>query len=67
MINATAVIDGVVHGYNSPPQTYTHPISELVVESLYQGYHKVFSPRGDRRWLLDGHRQGANSSSKTSG
>jgi len=53
MIDGAVVIDGVVHGYNSPPETYTHPISELVVESLYHGYHKAFSPRGDRRWLLD--------------
>ena len=56
MIDGTPVIDGVVHGYNSPPETYTHPISGLVVESLYHGYHKVFSPRGDRRWLLDRER-----------
>lgn len=56
MIGETAVIDGVVHGYNSPPETFTHPISELVLESLYEGYHKAFSPRGDRRWLLDRER-----------
>ena len=57
MIDGTVVVDGVVHGYNSPPETYTHPvISELVVESLYRGYHKVFSPRGERRWLLDRER-----------
>ncbi|MBA2631343.1 MAG: amidohydrolase [Thermoleophilaceae bacterium] len=53
MIDGTVVIDGVVHGYHSPPESYTHPISELVVESLYHGYHRVFSPRGDGRWLLD--------------
>ncbi len=53
MIDGTVVIDGVVHGYNSPPETYTHPISEVVADSLYYGYHRVFSPRGDRRWLLD--------------
>ena len=56
MIDGAVVIDGVVHGYNSPPETYTHPISELVVESLYSGYHKVFSPREDRRWRLDRER-----------
>ncbi len=56
MIDGAVVIDGVVHGYNSPLETYTHPISELVAESLYHGYHKVFSPRGDRRWLLDHER-----------
>ena len=27
MIGDTLVIDGVVHGYNSPPESYTHPIS----------------------------------------
>ena len=43
MIGDSVVIDGVVHGYHSPPETYTHPISELVVESLYQGYHKAVS------------------------
>jgi predicted TIM-barrel fold metal-dependent hydrolase len=53
VIDGTVVIDGVVHGYNSPPETYTHPISEVVADSLYYGYHRVFSPRGDRRWLLD--------------
>ncbi|MGI8462453.1 MAG: amidohydrolase family protein [Solirubrobacterales bacterium] len=56
MIGGVPVVDGVVHGYNSPPETYTDPISELVVESLYRGYHRVFSPRGDRRWLLDRER-----------
>lgn len=56
VIGDALVIDGVVHGYHSPPESYTHPISELVVESLYQGYHKVFSPRGDRRWLLERER-----------
>lgn len=56
MIDGVPVIDGVVHGYYSPPETYTHPISELVAESLYSGYHKIFSPRGDRRWQLDRER-----------
>jgi hypothetical protein len=53
VIGDAVVIDGVVHGYNSPPETYTHPISEVVADSLYYGYHRVFSPRGDKRWLLD--------------
>jgi len=57
MIDGATVIDGVVHGYHSPPETFTDPIiSELVVESLYHGYHKVFSPRGEDRWLLDHER-----------
>ncbi|MBA2523120.1 MAG: amidohydrolase family protein, partial [Solirubrobacterales bacterium] len=57
MIDDALVIDGVVHGYHSPPESYTHPvISKLVVESLYHGYHKVFSPRGEPRWLLDHER-----------
>ena len=56
MIDGVTVIDGVVHGYNSPPETYTHPLSGPIVESLYHGYHKIFSPRGDRRWLLDRER-----------
>lgn len=56
MIGDALVIDAVVHGYNSPPETYTHPLSGVVVQSLYRGYHQVFSPRGDRRWLLDEHR-----------
>ncbi|MDQ3728547.1 MAG: amidohydrolase [Actinomycetota bacterium] len=56
MIGDTLVIDGVVHGYNSPPESYTHPISAQVVESLYHGYHRVFSPRGEPRWLLDRER-----------
>jgi uncharacterized protein len=56
MIDGALVVDGVVHGYNSPPETYTHPLSETVVTSLYEGYHKVFSPRGEKRWLLDRER-----------
>jgi predicted TIM-barrel fold metal-dependent hydrolase len=56
MIDNTIVIDAVVHGYNSPPETYTHPASAVVVESLYSGYHRVFSPRGDRRWQLERER-----------
>lgn len=56
MIEDAVVVDGVVHGYHSPPESYTHPISALVVESLYEGYHKVFSPRGDRRFRLDRER-----------
>jgi predicted TIM-barrel fold metal-dependent hydrolase len=56
MIDGTVVVDGVVHGYNSPPETYTHPISGLVADSLYRGYHRVFSPRGEPRWQLDAER-----------
>jgi len=39
MIDGAVVVDGVVHGSHSPPETYTHPTSELVVESLYHGHH----------------------------
>jgi predicted TIM-barrel fold metal-dependent hydrolase len=56
VIEDTVVIDAVVHGYNSPPETYLHPLAGVVVESLYSGYHLVFSPRGDRRWRLDRER-----------
>jgi uncharacterized protein len=56
MIDRTVVIDAVVHGYNSPPETYLHPLAGVVVESLYSGYHRVFSPRGDPRWQLDRER-----------
>ncbi len=56
MIDGTTVIDGVVHGYNSPPETYTHPLSGPIVDSLYHGYHKIFSPRGEPRWLLEEER-----------
>jgi predicted TIM-barrel fold metal-dependent hydrolase len=52
VIEDTVVIDAVVHGYNSPPETYTDPLAGVVVESLYSGYHLIFSPRGDRRWRL---------------
>ena len=46
MIDGTVVIDGVVHGYNSPPESFAHPvISELVVESLYRGSPRSFSTR----------------------
>ncbi len=53
MIEAVPVIDAVVHGYHSPPEAYTHPIAAKVTDALYDGYHKVFSPRNDRRWVLD--------------
>ena len=56
MIDGTVVIDAVVHGYNSPPETYQHPLAGVVVESLYSGYHRIFSPRGDARWQLDRER-----------
>ncbi len=56
MIGDAVVVDAVVHGYNSPPETYTHPLSEAVVTSLYEGYHRVFSPRGEKRWILDRER-----------
>jgi uncharacterized protein len=53
MIEGAVVVDGVVHGYHSPPESYTHPVAGQVAGALYDGYHKVFSPRGDRRWRLD--------------
>ncbi|WP_033294153.1 amidohydrolase family protein [Amycolatopsis jejuensis] len=56
MIEGTLVVDAVVHGYHSPPETYRHPAAGQVVEALYSGYHRVFSPRGDRRWQLDRER-----------
>jgi hypothetical protein len=56
MIGDALVIDAVVHGYNSPPETYTHPLSAGVVAALYDGYHRVFSPRGEKRWILDRER-----------
>ncbi|MDI5964616.1 amidohydrolase family protein [Streptomyces sp. SL13] len=56
MIDDALVIDAVVHGYNSPPETWKHPIAGLVADSLYDGYHRVFSPRKDPRWTLDRHR-----------
>lgn len=56
MIDDVVVVDAVVHGYYSPPESYTEPIAERVANTLYDGYHKVFSPRGDRRWQLDRHR-----------
>jgi predicted TIM-barrel fold metal-dependent hydrolase len=56
VIGEAVVVDAVVHGYNSPPETYTHPLSEVIVQSLYRGYHHVFSPRGDPRFILDEER-----------
>lgn len=56
MIEDVTVVDAVVHGYNSPPATWRHPVAGLVVDSLYERYHKVFSPRADPRWVLDRHR-----------
>jgi hypothetical protein len=56
MIEDLVVIDAVVHGYNSPPETYSHPVAELVLASLYDGYHRVLSPRGQPRWQLDRER-----------
>ncbi|TDV48663.1 amidohydrolase family protein [Actinophytocola oryzae] len=53
MIEDCVVVDGVVHGYYSPPGTYTNPVAGLVVDSLYHGYHLNFSPRGEPEWLLD--------------
>jgi len=56
MIGDAIVIDAVVHGYNSPPETYRNPIAGLVLASLYDGYHRVLSPRGEPRWQLERER-----------
>ncbi|MGW7353684.1 amidohydrolase family protein [Streptomyces sp. NPDC054784] len=56
MIEDVPVVDAVVHGYNSPPETWKHPLAGVVVDSLYNRYHRIFSPRDDPKWILDRHR-----------
>jgi predicted TIM-barrel fold metal-dependent hydrolase len=56
VIEDVVVIDAVVHGYHSEPESFTHPVAAITAAALYDGYHRVYSPRGQPEWILERHR-----------